>query len=46
VVYEEYFPLDQLEYSAAVGKIISETVDNAFNTVIPPGLQVFTKAAL
>jgi urea transport system substrate-binding protein len=43
VVYEEYFPLDQLEYSAAVGKIMSENVDHVFNTVIPPGLQAFTK---
>lgn len=43
VVMEEYFPLDQLEYSATVGKIMSEGVDHVFNTVIPPGLQAFMK---
>jgi branched-chain amino acid transport system substrate-binding protein len=43
VVMEEYFPLDQLEYSATVAKIMSENVDHVFNTVIPPGLQAFTK---
>ena len=43
VVMEEYFPLDQLEYSATVAKIMSEGVDHVFNTVIPPGLQAFTK---
>lgn len=43
VVMEEYFPLDQLEYSATVAKILSENVDHVFNTVIPPGLQAFTK---
>lgn len=37
------FPLDQLEYSATVGKIMSEGVDHVFNTVIPPGLQAFMK---
>jgi branched-chain amino acid transport system substrate-binding protein len=40
---EDYFPLDQLEYSATVAKIMSEGVDHVFNTVIPPGLQGFTK---
>lgn len=43
VVMEEYFPLDQLEYSATVAKIMSEGVDHVFNTIIPPGLQAFTK---
>ena len=43
VVLEEYFPLDQLEYSATVAKIMSEGVDHVFNTVIPPGLQAFQK---
>ncbi|WP_281016327.1 MULTISPECIES: substrate-binding protein [unclassified Minwuia] len=43
VVFEEYYPLDQLEYSATVAKIKSEGVDCVFNTVIPPGLQAFTK---
>ncbi|MFK7967045.1 MAG: substrate-binding protein [Burkholderiaceae bacterium] len=43
VVFEEYYPLDQIEYSATVAKIMSEKVDHVFNTVIPPGLQGFTK---
>ena len=43
VVFEEYYPLDQLEYSATVAKIMNEGVDHVFNTVIPPGLQAFTK---
>ena len=43
VVFEEYYPLDQLEYSATVAKIMNEDVDHVFNTVIPPGLQAFTK---
>ena len=43
VVFEEYYPLDQLEYSATVAKIMNEEVDHVFNTVIPPGLQAFTK---
>ncbi len=43
VVMEEYFPLDQLEYSATISKIMSEGVDHIFNTVIPPGLQAFQK---
>jgi branched-chain amino acid transport system substrate-binding protein len=43
VVFEEYYPLDQLEYSATVAKIMNENVDHIFNTVIPPGLQAFTK---
>jgi branched-chain amino acid transport system substrate-binding protein len=43
VVFEEYYPLDQLEYSATVAKIMNEKVDHVFNTVIPPGLQAFTK---
>jgi ABC-type branched-subunit amino acid transport system substrate-binding protein len=43
VVFEEYYPLDQLEYSATVAKIMKEKVDHVFNTVIPPGLQAFTK---
>ena len=43
VVFEEYYPLDQLEYSATVAKIMNDNVDHVFNTVIPPGLQAFTK---
>src|SRR5262245_14626007 len=43
VVFEEYYPLDQLEYSATIGKIREGKVDCVFNTVIPPGLQSFVK---
>jgi len=43
IVMEEYYPLDQLEYSATVSTIMSEGVDHVFNTIIPPGLQAFSK---
>jgi len=43
VVFEEYYPLDQAEYSATIGKIRDGHVDCVFNTVIPPGLQPFMK---
>ncbi len=43
VVFEEYYPLDQPEYSATIGKIKDGKVDCVFNTVIPPGLQSFVK---
>lgn len=38
VVYEEYFPLDQVEFGAAVGKIRNSRADTLFNMVIPPGV--------
>lgn len=38
VIFEEYYPLDQVEYSATVNKIMSNNVDVVFNTVIPPGV--------
>ncbi len=43
VVFEEYYPLDQVEYSATVNKIMQEKVDVVFNTVIPPGVGPFFK---
>ena len=43
VVFEEYYPLDQIEYSATVNKIMSNKVDVVFNTVIPPGVGPFFK---
>src|ERR1700736_170033 len=43
VVFEEYYPLDQPEYSATIAKIRDRKVDCVFNTVIPPGLQPFVK---
>lgn len=43
VILEEYYPLDQVEYSATVNKIMSEKVDVVFNTIIPPGVGPFIK---
>ena len=43
VVLEEYFPLDQVEYSATISKIVNEKVDHVFLTIIPPGLTPFGK---
>ena len=43
VVLEEYYPLDQLEYSSTVARIMNDGVDHVFNTIIPPGLQAFTR---
>jgi branched-chain amino acid transport system substrate-binding protein len=43
VIFEEYYPLDQVEYSATVNKIMTNKVDVIFNTVIPPGVGPFIK---
>lgn len=43
VIFEEYYPLDQVEYSATVNKIMTGNVDVVFNTVIPPGVGPFIK---
>jgi ABC-type branched-subunit amino acid transport system substrate-binding protein len=43
VVFEEYYPLDQVEYSATVNRIMTEKIDVVFNTVIPPGVGPFVK---
>ena len=43
VVFEEYYPLDQAEYSATIGKIRNRKVDCVFNSTVPPGLQPFAK---
>lgn len=43
VIFEEYYPLDQPEYSATISKIKNGKVDCIFSTVIPPGLQPFMK---
>ena len=43
VVLEEYYPLDQVEYSATVNRIMNENIDVVFNTVIPPGVGPFIK---
>jgi ABC-type branched-subunit amino acid transport system substrate-binding protein len=43
VIFEEYYPLDQIEYSATVNKIMTNNVEVVFNTVIPPGVGPFFK---
>ncbi|MGA2344039.1 MAG: ABC transporter substrate-binding protein [Steroidobacteraceae bacterium] len=43
VIFEEYYPLDQIEFSSTVSRIISNKVDVVFNTVIPPGVGPFFK---
>ena len=43
VVFEEYYPLDQIDFSATVNRVISNKVDVVFNTVIPPGVGPFFK---
>ncbi|TCZ52947.1 substrate-binding protein [Roseicella aquatilis] len=43
VVFEEYYPLDQAEYSATISKIRDGKVDCLFSTIIAPGLQPFMK---
>ncbi len=43
VVFEEYYPLDQVDFSSTVNRIISNKVDVVFNTVIPPGVGPFFK---
>lgn len=43
VVFEEYYPIDQIEYSATVAKIMNEKIDCVYNTVIPPGVGPFFK---
>jgi len=43
VIFEEYYPLDQVEYSAPVNKIMTNNVDVVFTTVISPGVGPFFK---
>ena len=43
VVFEEYYPLDQAEYSATISKVRDGRVDCVFSTIIAPGLQPFMK---
>ncbi len=43
VVFEEYYPLDQIDFCSTVNRIISNKVDVVFNTVIPPGVGPFFK---
>ncbi|SCB51892.1 substrate-binding protein [Bradyrhizobium shewense] len=43
VVFEEYYPLDQIDFSSTVSRITSNKVDVVFNSVIPPGVGSFFK---
>lgn len=43
VIFEEYYPIDQVEYSSTVSRIMNDNVDCVFNTVIPPGGGPFFK---
>jgi branched-chain amino acid transport system substrate-binding protein len=43
VIFEEYYPIAQLDYSATVNRIMTERIDVAFVTVIPPGVGPFFK---
>jgi ABC-type branched-subunit amino acid transport system substrate-binding protein len=43
VVLEEYFPLDQVEFSSFVSRVLSNKADVVFSLLIPPGLGPFFK---
>ncbi|MEK9282323.1 substrate-binding protein [Bradyrhizobium sp. ISRA442] len=43
VVFEEYYPLDQIDFSSTVSRITANKVDVVFNSVIPPGVGSFFK---
>jgi len=43
VIVEEYYPVDQIEYSATVSRIMTNKVDVVLNTIIPPGAGPFFK---
>jgi branched-chain amino acid transport system substrate-binding protein len=43
VIFEEYYPIAQLEYAATVNRIMTERIDVVFVTVIPPGVGPFFK---
>jgi ABC-type branched-subunit amino acid transport system substrate-binding protein len=43
VIFEEYYPLDQMEYGSTVDKIMSNKVEVVFNTIIAPGVGPFFK---
>jgi len=38
VVFEEYYPLDQVDFGATVSQIMSNKADVVFNMTIPPGV--------
>ena len=41
IVGEEYYPMDHLDYSQTVEKIMSSGAEVVFNTIVPPGLTPF-----
>jgi ABC-type branched-subunit amino acid transport system substrate-binding protein len=43
VIFEKYYPLDQVEFSAAVDEIMRNNVNVVLNTLIPPGVGPFFK---
>jgi len=43
VIFEEYYPVDQIEYGATVSRIITNNVEVVLNTIIPPGVGPFFK---
>jgi ABC-type branched-subunit amino acid transport system substrate-binding protein len=43
VVFEEYYPIAQIDYGATVNKIMTEKIDVVFATIIPPGVGPFFK---
>jgi branched-chain amino acid transport system substrate-binding protein len=43
VIFEEYYPIAQLDYSATVNRIVTERIDVVFVEIIPPGVGPFFK---
>jgi ABC-type branched-subunit amino acid transport system substrate-binding protein len=43
VIFEEYYPLDQVEYGATINKILTNNVEVVFNSIIWPGVGPFFK---
>jgi branched-chain amino acid transport system substrate-binding protein len=43
VIFEEYYPIAQLDYGATVNRIMTDRIDVVFVTVIPPGVGPFFK---
>src|SRR3954452_17972478 len=41
IVGEEYFPMDQLDYSECVERIMASGAEVVFNTIVPPGVVPF-----
>src|SRR6266571_4745256 len=41
IVEEDYYPLDHIDYSETVDKIMSSDAEVVFNTIVPPGMVPF-----